>query len=228
MFGERIMDKIKVILVGYGSQGTRIAEAVSAQPDIQLVGIGLKEPDIFAHMAFRKGFQIYAMSGEDIRQFEETKIVVQGLLTDVLSEVDVVVDATPAGIGRKNKEEFYSKQNVKSIFQAGEAFEVADIKAFLSSVNYEDTKKADSVRIPSPFAVSLARTLIPLDLRFGIKHATCTLIRPGSEPMRGSYGPVDAIIPDMPYVAQNILREEMRQIFQKDIIFASVAFHLFY
>jgi len=217
------MDKIKIMLVGYGSQGTRIAEAVLAQPDIQLVGIGLKAPDIFAHMAFRKGFQIYAMSKEDVHKFEEAKIVVQGLLSAVLSEVDVVVDATPAGIGRKNKEEFYSKQDVKSIFQAGEAFEVADIKAFLSSVNYDNAKKADSVRIPSPFAVSLARTLRPLDLRFGIKHAVCTLIRPGSEPMRGHYGPVDTIIPDMPYVAQNILREEMQQMFPKDIIFTSLA-----
>lgn len=211
------------MLVGYGSQGTRIAEAVSAQQDIQLVGIGLKVPDISAHMAFRKGFQIYAMSKEDVHKFEEAKIVVQGLLSDVLSEVDVVVDASPAGIGRKNKEEFYSKQDVKSIFQAGEAFDVADIKAFLSSVNYDNARKADSVRIPSPFAVSLVRTLRPLDLKFGIKDAVCTLIRPGSEPMRGHSGPVDTIIPDRPYVAQKILREEMQQMFTKDIIFTSLA-----
>jgi len=217
------MDKIKIMLVGYGSQGTRIAEAVSAQPDIQLVGIGLKEPDIFAHMAFRKGFQIYAMSKEDIHKFKEAKIVLQGMLSDVLSEVDVAVDATPAGIGRKNKEEFYSRQDVKSIFQAGEAFEVADIKAFLSSINYDNAKKANSVRIPSSFAVSLARTLRPIDLKFGIKHAVCTLIRPGSEPMRGHYGPVDTIIPDRPYVAQNIFREEMQQMLPKDIIFTSFA-----
>jgi glyceraldehyde-3-phosphate dehydrogenase (NAD(P)) len=217
------MSKIQILLIGYGSQGTRIAEAVIAQPDIQLVGIGLKEPDIFAHMAFRRGFQIYAMSREDIHKFKEAKIVVQGLLSDVLSGVDVAVDATPAGIGKENKEEFYSKQNVKSIFQAGEAFEVADIKAFLSSVNYDDARKADSVRIPSPSAISLTRTLRPLDLKLGIKHVACTLIRPGSEPMRGHYGPVDTVIPDRPYSAQNILREEMQYMFPKGIIFTSVA-----
>lgn len=217
------MDKIRVMLVGYGSQGTRIAEAVSHQPDIELIGIGLKEPDISAHMAFKKGFKVYAISEEDAHKFERVKIVVQGFLSDALSEVDVVVDATPAGIGRKNKEEFYSKQDVKSIFQAGEAFEVADIKAFLSDVNYDDAKKVNSVRIPSPFAVSLARTLRPLDLKFGIKYVACTLIRPGAEPMKGHYGPVDTIVPERPYVAESILREEMQHLFPKDIIFTSLA-----
>lgn len=217
------MDKIKIMLVGYGSQGTRIAEAVSAQTDIQLVGIGLKEPDVFAYMAYRKGFKVYAMSKEDARGFEKAKIVVHGFLSDELSKVDVVVDATPSGIGRENKEKFYSKYYVKSIFQAGEAFDVADIKAFLSSVNYDNAKEVNSVRIPSPFAVSLTRILRPLDLEFGIKRVACTLIRPGAEPMKGRYGPVDTIIPDIPYVAQNVLYEEMQQLFPKDITFISLA-----
>lgn len=55
--GEK-MNKTKIVLVGYGSQGTRIAEAISAQPDFQLIGICLKEPDVFAHMASRKGYSI--------------------------------------------------------------------------------------------------------------------------------------------------------------------------
>jgi glyceraldehyde-3-phosphate dehydrogenase (NAD(P)) len=41
--------------------------------------------------------------------------------------------------------------------------------------------------------------------------------------MKGHYGPVDTIIPDRPYVAQNILREEMQQMLPKDIIFTSLA-----
>lgn len=53
------MHKIKVGLVGYGSQGTRIAEAISVQKDMELTGICLKEPDISALMASKKGFVIY-------------------------------------------------------------------------------------------------------------------------------------------------------------------------
>ena len=146
----------------------------------------------------------------------------QGSISNLLSEVEVVVDVTPSGVGKKNKENFYSKYKVKCVFQAGEPLEVADIQAFMSTVNYEDARKASSVRIPSPTAVSLTRTLKPLDAEFGIKHVMCTLIRPGTEPMRGHRGPVDTIVPDKPYVAGKTLRDEMRQMFPKDILFTSL------
>ncbi len=217
------MHKIKVGLVGYGSQGTRIAEAISVQKDMKLTGICLKEPDISALMAFRKGFAIYLVDSDYAGAFKKAGIDVQGSIASLLYDVDVVVDVTPGGVGKKNKEKFYSRYNVKSVFQAGEPLEVADIQAFMSTINYNKARKASSVRIPSPFAVSLTRTLKPLDIEFGIKHATCTLIRPGTEPMRGHHGPVDTIIPDKPYVADNTFRVEMQQMLPKDVTFASFA-----
>ena len=93
----------------------------------------------------------------------------------------------------------------------------------MSIINYNDAKKLNSVRIPSPFAVSLMRTLKPLDVEFGVKRVMCTLIRPGSEPMRDHYGPVDTMVLDKPDVAQSVLRDEMRQMFRKDVTFASIA-----
>jgi glyceraldehyde-3-phosphate dehydrogenase (NAD(P)) len=221
--GNVVLKKINVALVGYGSQGTRIASAVSAQEDMKLVGICLKEPDVSAFMAFRKGFPIYLVDSNHSRAFKKAGINVKGSISNLLSEVDVVVDVTPSGVGKKNKEKFYSRYNVKSVFQAGEPLEVADIQAFMSTINYNEARKASSVRIPSPFAVSLTRTLKPLDVEFGIKHATCTLIRPGTEPMRGNHGPVDTIIPEKPYVAHKTLRDEMQQMFPKDVIFTSFA-----
>ncbi|MGF3573697.1 MAG: hypothetical protein ACQXXG_09820 [Candidatus Bathyarchaeia archaeon] len=125
-------------------------------------------------------------------------------------------------LGRKNKVEFYSKYNVKSVFQAGEAFDVAGIQAFMSIINYDDVKNSNSVRIPSPFAVSLVRTLKPLDVEFGVKHVICTLVRPGSEPMRGHLGPVNTIMLDQPHAEQSILREEMRVMFPKNLLFTSL------
>lgn len=217
------MKKINVALVGYGSQGTRIARAVAAQGDMELVGICLKEPDVSAFMAFRKGFSIYIVDSDHAGAFKKAAIDIQGSISNLLSKVDVVVDVTPSGVGKENKEKFYSRYNVKSVFQAGEPLEVADIQAFMSTTNYDEARKARSVRIPSPFAVSLIRILKPLDNEFGIKHVTCTLIRPGTEPMRGHSGPVDTIIPDKPYVAHKTLRDEMRQMFPKDVIFTSFA-----
>ena len=103
------MEKVNVGLVGYGSQGTRIASAVSAQEDMELVGVCVKEPDVSALMAFRKGFPIYLVDSNYAGVFKKTGINVEGAISDHLSKVDVVVDVTPSGVGKRNKEEFYSR-----------------------------------------------------------------------------------------------------------------------
>ena len=127
---------IKVGLVGYGSQGRRIADAISAQKDMELVGVCLKKPDLTAHMAFLKGLPIYVVDEESARLFEQEKVFeVKGTLEDLISTVDVIVDATPAGVGKKNREIFYQPHSVKAIFLAGEAPDVADIPAFVSTIN---------------------------------------------------------------------------------------------
>lgn len=210
---------IRCLLVGYGSQGTRIAEAISACSDLKLVGVGLKVPDLFAQMALRKGYSIYAMRDEDVNRFREARINVEGTLSEILSQVNVVIDATPSGIGKKNKEELYSRYKVKSIFQAGEALDVAEIPAFMSIINYNKANEANSVRIPSPFTVSLVRSLNPIDQEFGVKHVTCTIIRPGSELMRGHLGPVDTIMLDK----LDTIHEEMKLLLHNNLLFSSLA-----
>ncbi len=217
------MDSTKVLLVGYGSQGTRIADAVLAQQDVQLLGIGLKEPDLFARMASRKEIAIYVPKGGDADRFREAKVDVEGTYPDVFPEVDVVIDATPGGVGITNRDEFYSRYGVKAVFQAGEALDVAEIPAFVSTINYEEARHANSVRIPSPFTVSMVRTLAPLNHTCGIENVVCTLIRPGSEPMRGRHGPLDTIVLDDPYSSQEKLREELNLLFPTGLLFTSLA-----
>jgi glyceraldehyde-3-phosphate dehydrogenase (NAD(P)) len=163
------------------------------------------------------------MSNEDIDKFKEAGIDVQGSLSEPLSETDVVIDATPSGVGKKNKVEFYSKYKVKGVFQAGEALDIADVPAFMSNINYDEARRSDSVRIPSPYAVSLVRALKTLDGEFNVKRAICTSVQPGFEPMRGHHGPVDTIVLDRPYVEQRVLREEMRHMFPKDLLFTFLA-----
>ena len=213
------MNKIKNVgLVGYGSQGRRIAEAISVQKDMKLTGICLKEPDLSAHMAVRKEFPIYVVNCKDAQSFRKEKIDVRGSISDLLSEVDVIVDATPAGVGKKNKDRFYSKH--KAIFQAGEPFDVADIPVFISKIEYEAAKKARYVRIPTPYTVALMRTLEPLNAEFCIEEILCTFIRVGSEPMQASLDPVDTIVPDKTNVLQ-LIRDEIRYVMPKPIILSS-------
>jgi glyceraldehyde-3-phosphate dehydrogenase (NAD(P)) len=188
-----------------------------------LSGIGLKVPDISARMASHGDFSIYAMCHEDIRGFKEAGINVQASICEALAQADVVIDATPSGVGKRNKEELYSKYGVKSIFQAGEALDVADLPAFMSVINYNDAKRLNSVRIPSPSTVSLVRALKPLDEEFGVRTITYTIVRPGSEPMRGHCGPVDTIVPDELPLGSAAIDEEMKRIFPRDLLSASLA-----
>ena len=54
-------DKIKVALNGYGTIGKRVADAVSRQDDMTLVGIAKTKPDYEAYAANKKGYPIYAV-----------------------------------------------------------------------------------------------------------------------------------------------------------------------
>jgi len=209
---------IHVGLVGYGSQGRRIAEAVSAQKDMRLSGVCLKEPDLSAHMAAMKGFPIYAIDKRDVQAFEKERIGVRGAISDFLAEVDVIVDAAPAGIGKKNKERFYA--NHKAIFQAGESFDVADIPVFISKFTCATAKKAKYARIPTPHTVALTRVLEPLDACFSVEEVLCTFVNVGSEPMHASLGPVDTIASEKPNTLQ-LIKDEIDYVMPKHVILSS-------
>lgn len=213
------MNKIKNVgLVGYGSQGRRIAEAISVQKDMELTGVCLKEPDLSAHMAAMKELPIYVVNQKDAQTFRKEKIEVRGSIFDLLSEVNVIVDATPAGVGKKNKDTFYSKH--KAIFQGGESFDIADLPVFISKIGYEAAKKVNYVRIPTPYTVALMRILEPLNAELCVEEIFCVFVRAGSEPMRADFGPVDTIVPDKTDTSQ-LIRDEIRYVMPKPIILSS-------
>ena len=115
---------IKVGLIGYGTIGKRVADAVALQKDMQLVGVTAHSYNYKTEIAKRKGFKIFAMDG--MEDFEKNGIEPAGKVNNLLDEVDVVVDCTPKKIGRENKEKYYLPKKIKAIFQGGEKPEVAD------------------------------------------------------------------------------------------------------
>lgn len=64
-------------------------------------------------------YKLFCAIPDKISGLEAVGVPVSGTMDDILKEVDVVLDATPAGIGEKNKEK-YKKFGVKAIFQGGE------------------------------------------------------------------------------------------------------------
>jgi len=212
--------KIPIALVGFGSQGRRVAEAISCQKDMKLIGVALCQPDTSAYLAMQIGHPIYFVDPINVKLFEKSGIPFQGSIEELLSKVDLVVDCTPAGVGKQNKEKFYRKFGVKAIFQAGENLKIAGIPAFISSTNYENAHEAMFVRMATPSATALTRTIMPLKERFGVKYIACTLVKAGSETMRAHQGPIDTLVPEPPQ-RMRIVESELNKMLEKVRIYLS-------
>ena len=106
---------VKVAINGYGNIGKRVADAVAKQDDMELVGVAKTRPNFEAFVANQKGYRIYASEEGKIAAFDAAGLEVAGTTMDMLAEADVVVDATPEGMGAQNLEATYKKLGIKAI-----------------------------------------------------------------------------------------------------------------
>ncbi|NPA05107.1 MAG: type II glyceraldehyde-3-phosphate dehydrogenase [Crenarchaeota archaeon] len=184
---------VKVGVVGYGTIGKRVADAILKQPDMELVGIVKTKPDYEARIAASKGIPVYTLS-ERLGLFREAGFRVAGCLEDLLESIDVVVDATPAGIGAKYKP-VYEKHGLKMIFQGGESADVAEV-SFNSFCNFDDARGRGSVRVVSCNTTGLLRILCTLNKAYGLGRVRATIVRRAADPKEVKRGPVNAIVPN--------------------------------
>ena len=86
---------IKVGINGYGTIGKRVAEAVTLQDDMEIVGIVKTKPTYELRGALDAGFAIYASTKSKISFFEDKGIKVAGVTEDLVEISDVIIDCTP-------------------------------------------------------------------------------------------------------------------------------------
>lgn len=184
---------IRIGINGYGTIGKRVADAISKMPDMELVGIVKVTPDYGALIARSKGYRLYTLK-DRLDIFKEKGIDVEGTLEDLLSGVDVVIDATPGGYGIKYKG-LYRRYGVKMVFQGGERPEVADI-SFNTLCNYREALGKESVRVVSCNTTGLLRLICTLNNYFPIERVRATIIRRAADPKEVKKGPVNAIVPN--------------------------------
>ena len=132
------MAKIRVGVAGYGTIGQRLADGVAKQEDMELVGIADMAPTLAIRALYEQGmpYDLYLVDGADKSKFDEIGIPVKGSFMDLVNNVDIMLDSSPAGVGLKNKINIYEPAGVKAIFQGGEKNEVADV-FFHGYANYE-------------------------------------------------------------------------------------------
>ena len=190
------MAKVKVAVVGYGCIGQRLADGVALQGDMELVGVVDAAPTLTVRALKERGmpYKLFCAVPDNKAKLEGAGIPVSGTMDDLLAEIDVVLDATPGGIGAKNKEA-YVKHGKKAIFQAGEKNEVADV-FFHGYANYEKGIGQNFLKLTSCNTTGFVRAVDCLDRAAGVEKVSITIIRRVADPGDTHRGLVDLLLVD--------------------------------
>ncbi len=169
----------KVFVNGYGSIGSRIAKFIKDDSDIDIIGIGKYTPDEKVQQAIDSGFSVYVPK-DKITDFNNHNV--SGSIESILSDCNLVIDASPGGHGFLNKKNIYEPNNIMAIFQGGETTfgnnAVSDI-LFNSRVNYVDAFEKKYVMQGSCNVTGMGRILNPLREKYAdrLTRFDVTLIR---------------------------------------------------
>lgn len=187
--------KVRVVVNGYGVIGKRIADAVAAQDDMELVGVADVVSDWRIKVAVEKGYPVFASTAEAADAMRAAGVALEGSLGDILRTLDVVADATPKKIAAANLER-YRAAGVKSIFQGGEKHTLTG-HSFVAQANYASALGRDTTRVVSCNTTSIVRTLGALKSAGLLKKARGVLIRRATDPWESDHtGVMNTVVPE--------------------------------
>lgn len=183
---------MKVGIVGYGTVGKRVADAVACQPDMELVGITVNSYNHRIHAAVEKGYKLYSLrhNKEDLQTLG---LPIVGDLDDLFSKVDIIVDGTPKA---KENIEIYKQKGIKAIVQGGEKADSVE-SSFNAQSNFDLSVNKNLVRVVSCGTTGLSRTLGAIK-GFGIKNVAVTILRRWLDPDQQGSANLNAIQPSFP------------------------------
>ena len=186
---------VRVAVNGYGVIGKRVADAISAQPDMELVGVADVVSDYRMKVAETLGLPIYAALPEKVDEMRASGLTIQGALDDLLKRIDVIVDCTPKGIGARNLER-YRAAKIRSIFQGGEKHALTG-HSFVAQANYSSALGRESTRVVSCNTTSIVRTLSALRDAGLLKKARGVLVRRATDPWESDHsGVMNTVVPE--------------------------------
>lgn len=187
--------RVRVAVNGYGVIGKRIADAVAAQDDMELVGVADVVSDWRIQVAIKRDYPVFASTEEANAQMRAAGIPVAGTLADLLRQVDVVADATPKKVAAGNLER-YRAAGVKSVFQGGEKHSLTG-HSFVAQANYASALGRDSTRVVSCNTTSIVRTLGALKQAGLLKKARGVLVRRATDPWESDHsGVMNTVVPE--------------------------------
>ncbi len=173
---------VTVGVVGYGTIGQRLADGVAMQKDMRLVGVADVEPTLAVRALREKGmpYPLYLAAPDKAALFEKAGVPLAGTVEDLVVQSDIILDATSAGVGARNKE-LYSRLGKKAVFQGGEKNEVADV-FFHGYANYQKGVGVQFLKLTSCNTTGLIRAIDCLDKGVGVRKVAITIIRRVADP----------------------------------------------
>lgn len=185
------MSKVKVGVAGYGVIGQRLADGVAKQEDMELAGIVDIAPTLSIRALYDSPnpYDLYIVDDSMKGAFDSENIPVKGNFDDLLSKVDIMLDAAPGGIGAKNKK-LYKAKGLKAIFQGGEKNEVADA-FFHGYANYSKGIGKDYLKLTSCNTTGFIRAVDCIDKSVGVEKVVVTILRRVADPGDVHRGLVD-------------------------------------
>ena len=172
---------IKVFINGYGNIGRRLADALRADEDFQLVGIAKYTVDDKAKEAVERGFAMY-VPDELMRTFAVAGYFPAGDVSKAVLNSDIVIDAAKEGVGFDNKIKLYEPLGKPAIFQGGEDRHGKRAVASMihnSRVNFAEASSKRYVIQGSCNVSGMGRIMKPLIEKYGdrIRRWDVSLIR---------------------------------------------------
>jgi glyceraldehyde-3-phosphate dehydrogenase (NAD(P)) len=185
----------RVAINGYGVIGTRVAAAVRAQPDMELVGISDIADNYRIKTGVLLGIPVYAALPDRAEAMRAAGIPLAGTLEGLLANVDVVVDATPHGVGATNIDR-YRPAGIKMIFQGGEQHGLTG-HSFVAQANFATALGRDSTRVVSCNTTGTVRTLGALHSAGFLRKGRGVLVRRATDPWESDHsGIVNTVVPE--------------------------------
>lgn len=186
---------IKVAVNGYGVIGKRVADAVRAMPDMELVGVADVATDWHVRTAAELGLEVFASTRDAGEVMRAAGMPLAGALEDLLGAVDVVVDTTPKKVAPLNLES-YKAAGVKAIFQGGESHATTG-HSFVAQANYATALGRDMTRVVSCNTTSIVRVLGALQDADLLARARGVLIRRATDPGEAHLGGImNTVVPE--------------------------------
>lgn len=187
--------KIRVAVNGYGVIGKRVAAAVARQQDMVLVGIGDVTADWRLRDAARRGFSLYGATAEHCEAMRKAGLAPAGVLADLISAADIVVDCTPKSVGAANAA-LYRQAGKPFIVQGGEKHEITG-HSFVAEASYAGAFSRSATRVVSCNTTSIVRTLSALKRAGLLRRARGTLLRRATDPWESDHsGIMNTLVPE--------------------------------